>query len=71
MNVFNKIAHGKKIIIKKYNQDWIDRKVADLIHVLEKLFIKFKKSKLHIDEEMYKKVRNHVQNLIKKADKFL
>ena len=55
MNASNKIAHGKKIIIKKYNQDWIDRKVADLIHVLEKLFIKFKKSKLHIDEEIYKK----------------
>ena len=55
MNVFNKIAHGKKIRIKKYNQDWFDRGVANLIHVLEKFFIKFKKSKLHIDEEIYKK----------------
>ena len=71
MNVFNKIVHGKKIIIKKYNKDWFDREVSNLIHVLEKLFIKFKKSKLRIDEEIYKKVRNHVQNHIKKVAKFL
>ena len=29
--------------------------VADLIHFWEKLFLKFKKSKLHINEEIYKK----------------
>ena len=37
-----------------------------MIHVREKLFLKFKKSKLHIDEEIYKKIRNQVQKLIKK-----
>ena len=54
------------IRIRKNNQDWSDREVADLIHAREKLFLKFKKSKFHIYEEIYKKVRNQVQNIIKK-----
>ena len=37
-----------------------------MIDVWEKLFLKFKKSKLHLDEEIYKKIRNQVQKLIKK-----
>ena len=39
---------------------------AVLIYVLEKLFLKFKKLKLHIDEEIYKRLSNQVQKLIKK-----
>ena len=66
MKVINEIAPSKETRIKNNNQDWFDREVADLIHVREKLFLKFKKSKLHIDEEIYKKIRNQVQKLIKK-----
>ena len=51
------------------NQDWSEKEVADLIHVREKLFLKFKKSKLHIDEQIYKKIRNQVQKPIKKRSK--
>ena len=65
MKFIYEIDPSKEIRIKNNNQDWFDREVADLIHVPEKLFLKFKKSKLHIDEEIYKKVRNQVQNLIK------
>ena len=57
--------------IKNNNQDWFDTEVADLIHVRKKLFLKFKKSKLHIDEEVYRKIRNQVQNQTKKRAKFL
>ena len=57
--------------IKNNNQDWFDTEVADLIHVQKKLFLKFKKSKLHIDEEVYRKIRNQVQNQTKKRAKFL
>ena len=57
--------------IKNNNQDWFDTEVADLIHVCKKLFLKFKKSKLHIDEEVYRKIRNQVQNQTKKRAKFL
>ena len=54
MTVINEIAPCKEIRIKNSNQDWFDREAADLIHVREKLFLKFKKLKLHIDEEIYK-----------------
>ena len=37
-----------------------------MIHARENLFLKFKKSKFHIDEENYKKVKYQVQNLIRK-----
>ena len=57
--------------IKNNNQDCFDKEVADLIHVREKLFLKFKKSKLHIDKEVYKKIRNQYRNQTKKRVKFL
>ena len=69
MKVINKIAPSKEIRIKNNNQDSLDREVSDLILVQEKLFLKFKKSKLHIDEEIYKKIRNQVQKLIQKKSK--
>ena len=66
IKVINEIAPSKERRIKNNNQDWFDRQVADLIHVREKLFLDFKKSKFHIDEEICKKNRNQVQNLIEK-----
>ena len=65
MKVINETAPSKEIRIKNSNQDWFDRGVADLIHVREKMFQKFNKLKLQIDEEIYKNVRNQVQKLIK------
>ena len=53
MKVINEIAPRKEVRIKNNNQDWFNREVADLIYVWEKLFLKFKNSKLHIDEETY------------------
>ena len=64
MKVINELTPSKEIRIKNNNQDWFHREVAGLIHVREKLFLKFKKPKLHIDEEIYKKIRNQVQKLI-------
>ena len=51
MKVVNEIAPSKEIRIKNNTQDWFDREIAELIHACEKLFLKFKKSTLHIDEE--------------------
>ena len=62
MKVVNKIAPSKEIRIKSNTQEWFDREIAELIHALEK----FKKSKLHIDEESYKSVKCQVQSLIRK-----
>ena len=66
MKVINEIAPSKETITRSINQDWFDREVADLIHVREKLFLKFKKSKFHIYEEIYKNIWNQFQKLIKK-----
>ena len=57
MKVVNEIVPSKEIRIKSNTQEWFDRKIAELIHAREKLFLKFEKSKLHIDEENYKKVK--------------
>ena len=64
MKVINEIDPRKEISIKNNNHGYFDREVDDLIHVGEKLFSKFKKSKLHIDKEIYKKDRSQVQKLI-------
>ena len=56
MKVVNEIAPSKEIRTKNNTQEWFDREIDELIDVGEKLFLKLKKSKLHIDEENYKKV---------------
>ena len=58
MKVVNEIAPNKEIRIKNDTQEWFDREIAELIHVREKLFLKVKKSNVHIDEENYKKVEH-------------
>ena len=67
MNVVNEIAPSKEIRIKNNTQEWFDREISEWIHAREKLFLKFKKSKLHTDEENYKNVKYQVQNLVKKT----
>ena len=66
MEVVNEIAPSKEIRIKNNTQEWFHREIAELIQAREKLFLKFKQSKLHTDEENYKKVKYQVQNLIRK-----
>ena len=44
--------------------EWFDGEVAEKISVRNKLFKKFKRSKLHIDKEIYKIARYEVQKLI-------
>ena len=66
MKVVNEIAPSKEIRIKSNTQEWFDREIAELIHTREILYLKFKKSKLRIDEEIYKNVKYQVRNLIRK-----
>ena len=51
MKVINDTAPRMEITIKNNTQEWFDRETAKLIYAREKLFLKFKKSKLHIHEE--------------------
>ena len=50
-----KLLEAKRLELK-IMQEWFEKKIAELIHACEKLFLKFKKSKLYIDEENYKKL---------------
>ena len=64
MRVIDLVAPIKSRRIKQNSQEWFDVEVAEKISVRDKLFKKFKKSKLHIDKEMYKIARYEVQKLI-------
>ena len=48
MKVVNEIVPSKEIRIKNNAQECFDRKITELIHAREKLFLTFKKSILHI-----------------------
>ena len=65
MKAVNEIAPSKEIRIENNTQEWFDREIYELIHACKKLFLKFKKSKFHINEENYKKVKYQVQNLVR------
>ena len=64
--VVNETAPCKEIRIKNNTQEWFDREIAELIHAQVKLLLKFKKSKLHVDEESYKKLSIKFQILMGK-----
>ena len=55
----------KQIKIKNNNQEWFDGEIAEKIANREKLFKKFKNSKLNIDEQIFKESQKEVRNLIK------
>ena len=55
--------------VKNQSDEWFDGELAEQISKRDKLFKKFKKSKLHIDELIYKEAKNTVQRLIKEKKK--
>ena len=71
MGVIDQVAPIKSRRIKRNSQEWFDGEVAVKISVRDKLFQKFKKSKLHIDKEIYNKARHEVQKLILHKKKML
>ena len=67
--VINNLAPYKTIRVKNQSNEWFDGELAEQISNWDRLFKKFKKSKLHVDELIYKKVKNTVQRLIKEKQK--
>ena len=63
--VLNNLAPYKTIRVKNQSNEWFDGELAEQISNRDKLFKKFKKSKLHIDELIYKEAKNTMQRLIK------
>ena len=68
-SIINTIAPIKKKKVKNNSQDWFDGEVAEKIAIRDKLFKKFKKSKLHVDKDLYREARNNVENIIKSKKK--
>ena len=52
--VINAIAPFKTVRIKINASEWFDGEIAEKIHTRDKLYKKFKSTKLHVDEEIYK-----------------
>ena len=50
-SVFNEMAPLKEIRVKNNSQDWYDAEINEEIERQDKSFAKFKKSKLHCDNE--------------------
>ena len=67
--VINNLAPYKTISVKNQSNEWFNSELAEQISNRDKLFKMFKKSKLHIDELIYKEAKNSVQRLIKEKKK--
>ena len=67
--VMNNLAPYKTIRVKNQSNEWFDGELAEQINNRDKLFKKFKKRKLHIDELIYKEAKNTVQRLSKEKKK--
>ena len=68
-NLIDKLAPMKQTKIKNNNQEWFDGEIAEKIANREKLLKKFKNSKLHVDEQIFKESQKEVRNLIKRKKK--
>ena len=59
----------KKVKIKNIPSEWFDEEIAGKTHTRDKLYKGFKLIKLHVNERIYKEVRNAIQNLTSKKKK--
>ena len=59
--VFDEIAPIKEICIKNNTKDWFDEEIYQGIKARDKLFKKFKRSRLHTDNIKFKNARNRLQ----------
>ena len=69
MEVFDKVAAVKNKRIKVNSQEWFDSEMSEKLIIQDKHFKKYKRTRLHIDKEIYKSPRYSVQNLIAKKKK--
>ena len=53
MSVIDKLAPFKTKRVKGNSQEWFDGEVLESIALRDKLFKKFKHSKLNVDKEIY------------------
>ena len=72
MNVIDKVAPLKERRVKQISHELFDGEIADETKNRDKLFKKFKKSKLQIDKDIYNAARFKLQKMtISKKEHFL
>ena len=64
MSVIDTLASFKTKRVKGTSQEWFDGEVLESIALRDKLFKKFKRSKLNVDKEIYNKARNRSHRLV-------
>ena len=64
MTVNDNVVPCKSKQFKLYTQNWFDGEVLEKLRSRDKLFKPFKKTRLHIDKELYKKIKYDAQKLI-------
>ena len=63
------VACFKTVRVKNNTSEWFDGKTADKIHTRDKLYIRFKLTKLYVEKEIYKETQNIVQNFFRRKNK--
>ena len=69
MEVIDKVAPVKNKRIKRNSQEWFNSEISEKLIIRNKLFKKYKKTRLHVDKGIYESARYSVQNLIAKKKK--
>ena len=69
MEVIEKVAPVKNKRIKRNSEEWFDSEISKNLTIRDKFFKKYKKTRLHVDKEIYKRARYSVQNFIAKKKK--
>ena len=64
MSTTDKVAPIKERLVKQNSQEWFDGEIANEIKKRDELFKKFKKSRLHIDKDIYNGARYKVRKMI-------
>ena len=55
MEVIYKVAPVKSKRIKRNSQEWFHTEISEKLIIWAKLFKKYKKARLHVDKEIYKR----------------
>ena len=64
MTVIDNVAPCKTKQVKGNTQNWFDGEVHEKLKLRDKLFKAFKKTRLHINKELYIKAKSDAQKLI-------
>ncbi len=65
-NIIDELAPFKEICVRNNSEEWVDEEVFEGIRVRDKLYKKFKNSRLHSDHVKFKNARNRLQGMIKR-----